>query len=60
MSRHNEIIAVNSMDPEYAHELVQLARRNSKRAMAERECEIDMGMVHQTPAWESMAKKYGS
>ncbi len=60
MPRHHEkIVAINSMDPDHAHELVQSARRESKRLMAERECEIDAGMVHRTPAWESMAKKYG-
>ena len=48
--KYNERIATNSMDPEYAHELVQLARRESKRLMIEREAEIDAGIVHQTPA----------
>lgn len=44
--KYNERIATKSMDPEYAHELVQLARRESKRCMAEREKEMDAGLAY--------------
>jgi hypothetical protein len=48
---HKEIIATNSMRGFIVAEIVGRRHLISRQLMKQREAEIDVGMVHHSPAW---------
>jgi hypothetical protein len=57
MARHLEIIAKPSLWVTTASLIIDAARGRQRRLMAEREAEIDAGLVHHTPAMvDALAK----
>jgi hypothetical protein len=57
--KYHERIAVNSMDKEQAESYVTRTRMRSRLLMAQREAEIEAGLVHHTPAMAESLTKLG-